>query len=74
MFSLKDELEGAERNYLASLDWSREQQAKSRELRASTSLARQWQAQGKRKQALELLAPISVEVMRWSRSVQASAI
>ena len=62
VFSLKDGLEGAERNYLASLYWAREQQAKSWELRASTSLARQWQAQGKRKQALELLAPISVDI------------
>ena len=58
MFSLKGELEGAERNYLASLDWAREQQAKSWELRTSTSLARQWQVQGRRKQAHELLAPI----------------
>ena len=61
MFSLKGELEGAERNYLASLDWAREQQATCWELRTSTSLARQWQAQGRRKQAHELLAPTSVD-------------
>jgi class 3 adenylate cyclase/tetratricopeptide (TPR) repeat protein len=58
MLSLKKDLEGAERNYLASLDWAREQQAKSWELRTSVSLARLWQAQGKREEAFELLAPI----------------
>ena len=58
MLSLKGDLEGAERNYLASLDWAREQQAKSWELRTSTSLARLWQTQGKRKEAHDLLAPI----------------
>ena len=58
MLSLKSDLEGAERNYLASLDWAREQQAKSWELRTSTSLARLWQGQGKREQAYELLATI----------------
>jgi predicted ATPase len=34
------------------------QQAKSFELRAATSLARLWQQQGKRVEARELLAPI----------------
>jgi predicted ATPase len=58
MLSLKGEIEGAERSYLASLNWAREQQAKSWELRTSISLARLWQAQGKRKQAHELLAPV----------------
>lgn len=58
MLSLKGDLEGAERNYLASLDWAREQQARSWELRTATSLARLWQRQGKRKEALDLLAPI----------------
>jgi len=58
MLSLKDDLEGAERNYLASLDWARQQQAKSWELRTSTSLARLWQSQGKRKEALKLLKPV----------------
>ena len=48
MLSLKGDLEGAERNFLASLDWARRQQAKSWELRTSTSLARLWQSQGKR--------------------------
>ena len=58
MYSLKGDLEGAERNYLASLDWARHQQAKSWELRTSTSLANLWQGQGKRKEAYDLLAPI----------------
>ena len=31
---------GAERNYIASLDWARHQQAKSWELRAAMSLAK----------------------------------
>jgi tetratricopeptide (TPR) repeat protein len=58
MLSLKGDLAGAEKNYLASLDWARKQQAKSWELRTSTSLARLWQSQGKRKEAHEFLAPI----------------
>jgi predicted ATPase len=58
MLSLKGDLDGAERNYLASLDWARRQQAKSWELRTSTSLARLWQSQGKRQDAYELLSPV----------------
>jgi tetratricopeptide (TPR) repeat protein len=58
MLSLKGDLEGAERNFLVSLDWARRQQAKSWELRTSTSLARLWQSQGKRHEAYELLAPV----------------
>jgi class 3 adenylate cyclase len=58
MLSLKGDLEGAERNFLASLDWARRQQAKMWELRTSTSLARLWQSQGKRQNAYELLAPV----------------
>ncbi len=58
MLSLKGDLEGAERNFLASLDWARRQQAKMWELRTSTSLARLWQNQGKRQEAYGLLAPV----------------
>jgi hypothetical protein len=58
MLTLKDDLAGAEQYYLASLDWAREQQAKSWELRSSTSLAKLWQSQGKRKEAHELLNPV----------------
>jgi predicted ATPase len=58
MLSLKGDLECAERNFLASLDWARRQQAKMWELRTSTSLARLWQRQGKRQDAYDLLAPV----------------
>jgi predicted ATPase len=58
MLSLKGDLEGAEGNFLTSLEWARRQQAKSWELRTSTSLARLWQSQGKRKDEFELLAPV----------------
>jgi predicted ATPase len=44
-----------------ALDIARNQQAKSLELRAATSLARLWQQQGKRQEAHDLLAP----VYRW---------
>ena len=55
---LKGYLAGAERNFLALLDWARRQQAKMWELRTSTSLARLWQSRGKRRDAYELLAPV----------------
>jgi hypothetical protein len=58
VLSLKCDLDGAERNFLASLDWARRQQAKMWELRTSISLARLWQSQGKRQEAYELLAPV----------------
>lgn len=58
MLSLKGDLAGAERNYFASLDCAREQRAKSWELRTSIGLAQLWQAQGKRKEACDLLTPI----------------
>ena len=61
MLSLRGELEQAEQNFLASLEWARRQQAKMWELRTSTSLARLWQSQGRREQAYELLEP----VFRW---------
>ena len=57
ILSLKGDLEGAELNFLASLDWAHRQQARSWELRTSTSLARLWQSQGKRREAYDLLAP-----------------
>jgi class 3 adenylate cyclase/tetratricopeptide (TPR) repeat protein len=56
--SLKGDPEGAERNFLTSLDWARRQQAKSWELRTSISLARLWRSQGKRQDAYALLAPV----------------
>jgi hypothetical protein len=54
--SLKGDPEGAEQNFLTSLDWARRQQAKSWELRTAMSLARLWQSQGKRQEAYDLLA------------------
>ena len=58
MLQQQGKLAAAEENYLASLDVAREQKAKSWELRTSTSLARLWQSQGKRKEAFDLLAPV----------------
>jgi len=50
--------QGAEQSFLNALEVARAQEAKGWELRAATSLARLWQAQGKRHDAHELLAPI----------------
>jgi predicted ATPase len=58
ILSSKGDAEGAERNYLASLDWARKQQAKSWELRTATSVARLWRSQGKNRQAYDLLASV----------------
>jgi predicted ATPase len=44
--------------FLQALAIARQQQAKSLELRAATSLARLWQQQGKRAEAHALLAPV----------------
>jgi predicted ATPase len=41
-----------------ALDVARQQQAKSFELRAATSLACLWQSQGKRQEASDVLAPV----------------
>jgi predicted ATPase len=41
-----------------ALEIACQQQAKSWELRAATSLARLWQSQGKRQDARDLLAPV----------------
>jgi len=48
----------AEMCFLKAIEVAQRQQAKSLELRASTSLARLWQQQGKRKEAHEVLANI----------------
>jgi len=48
----------AEVDFAKSLKIARSQGAKTWELRTSTSLARLWQSQGKRKEALELLKPV----------------
>jgi DNA-binding winged helix-turn-helix (wHTH) protein/tetratricopeptide (TPR) repeat protein len=48
----------AEECYLKAIDIARKQQAKSRELRATTSLARLWQHQGKQHEAHRMLSEI----------------
>ena len=56
--SLKGDWAGAERSYIASLDWARQQQAKSWELRTATSYARLLRDQGRVGEAYDLLAPV----------------
>jgi predicted ATPase len=58
MLSLKGDFRGGERSYETSLEWARQQQAKSWELRTAMSLARLWRDRGKAQQARELLAPV----------------
>jgi predicted ATPase len=48
----------AEDYFERALAVARQQQAKSWELRAATSMARLWRDQGKRRQAHDLLAPV----------------
>jgi predicted ATPase len=52
------DVEEAEACLLKAIEIARRQQAKSLELRASTSLARLWQRQGKRAEAHELLSDV----------------
>ena len=61
MLQQQGKLAAAEENFLASLEVGRQQQARSWELRTSTSLARLWQEQGRHKEASDVLAP----VYRW---------
>jgi predicted ATPase len=58
LLSLKGDPAGAEHSYIASLDWARQQQAKSWELRSATSYARLMRDQGRIGEAYELLAPV----------------
>ena len=58
LLTLKGDAEGAERAYIASLDWARKQQAKSWELRTATSYARHMREQGCEREARDLLAPV----------------
>jgi predicted ATPase len=58
LLSLKGDPEGAERAYIASLDWARQRQAKSWELRTATSYARLMRDQGRAREAHDLLAPV----------------
>lgn len=56
--STSDEAQ-AENCFRQALDVARNQQAKSLELRAATSLARLWQSQNKSQDAYDLLAPVN---------------
>jgi predicted ATPase len=58
LLSRKGDRGGAERAYIASLDWARRQQAKSWELRTATGYARLIGDQGRVEEAYELLAPV----------------
>jgi predicted ATPase len=58
LISLKGDLEAAEIAYVASLDWARQQEAKSWELRTATSYARLMCDQGRAREAHDLLAPV----------------
>ncbi len=58
LLSLKGDQLRAERNYVASLDCARRQQAKSWELRTSTSYARLMRDQERISEARDLLAPV----------------
>ena len=58
LLALKGDPAGAERSYIASLDWARTQQAKSWELRTATSYARLMRDQGRAREARDLLAPL----------------
>jgi len=58
LLSLKGDPAGAERAYIASLDWARTQRAKSWELRTATSFARLLRDRGRVREAHELLAPV----------------
>ena len=56
--STESRAQEAEEYFQKAIDIARQQQAKSWELRASTSLARLWQQQDKREDARQLLAEI----------------
>jgi len=56
--SRKSQVEEAEACFLKAIDIARQQQAKSLELRAATSLARLWQRQGKQHEAHSMLSEI----------------
>jgi predicted ATPase len=58
LLALQGDPAGAERAYVASLDWARTQQAKSWELRTAMSYARLMREQGRAREARDLLAPV----------------
>ena len=58
MLLAQNKLAEGEASIRQALELAREQQEKSWELRAATSLARLWGEQGRRAEARELLAPV----------------
>ena len=58
LLKMQDKTAEAESCFHKAIEIARQQAAKSLELRASTSLARLWQKQGKRKEAQQLLGDI----------------
>ena len=56
--ALRPDAADAEKYFERAIEVSRQQQAKSWELRAAMSLARLWRDQGKTVEARELLAPV----------------
>jgi predicted ATPase len=58
LMSAEPDAAKAEAHFERAVAVARKQKARSRELRAATSMARLWREQGKRQQARELLAPI----------------
>ena len=56
--SPESRVEEAENCFHKAIDIARQQEAKSWELRAATSLARLWQSRSKRTEARDLLAPV----------------
>jgi predicted ATPase len=52
------DVSGAETSFVDAIEVARSQSAKGFELRATASLARLWQHQGKRRQAFDLLTPV----------------
>ena len=58
MLAPKPDVEKAKAHFVRALAVAREQQAKSWELRAATSLARLWHDRGERSRAHDLLAPV----------------
>ena len=54
----RDRTAEAEQCFQGAIEISRQQSAKSLELRTATSLARLWQTQGKQKEAKQVLADV----------------
>ena len=58
LLRLQDKMIEAEQCFQKAIEISRQQSAKSLELRTATSLARLWQTQGRQKEAKQVLADV----------------